>query len=167
MMFLSLYAILAYTWSTDLRARSKSNEINYGLAEYWNGGISSRAERVGRNSGKLFNDDAEDDAGLTKILSGINGDIAGDLEDTPDITKRRPALSYARKVTNASHLAYEAQSRRAQANQWTITKTVRNLVWILFILLLIEASVAELKRCCCFYSARRLRAYRGAIVHNL
>lgn len=84
LMVLSLYVLLAYTWNTDLQFRSKSVEINYGLSEYWQGGIGSpdrvghAVDKLGRNvPGKLFNDDG-DDEGIAKLINGLNGDDAMD-----------------------------------------------------------------------------------------
>jgi len=84
LMVLSLYVLLAYTWNTDLQFRSKSVEINYGLSEYWQGGIGSpdrvghAVDKLGRNiPGKLFNDDG-DDEGIAKLINGLNGEDAMD-----------------------------------------------------------------------------------------
>eukprot|EP01082_Thalassiosira_pseudonana_P007358 g6403.t1 g6403 contig23:371648-372145(-) len=69
-MLLSLYMLLAYSWNTDFRFRYKSTEINYGLSEYWNGAIPSLG-KIGKETGKLFNDYTGDEDVKAKLLKGV------------------------------------------------------------------------------------------------
>lgn len=94
-MILSLYMLLAYTWNTDLKMRYKSMEINYGLSEYWAGGLTSRGlareEKIGRGlPGKLFNDDGDDGGIVVKLMNGLGDDkldgISGDTLASADDT---------------------------------------------------------------------------------
>ncbi|KAL3807714.1 hypothetical protein ACHAXA_005727 [Cyclostephanos tholiformis] len=70
-MVLSLYALLAFAWDTDLRYRYHSADVNFGLGEYWHGGLARRADKIGREvprGGGLFNDDGADDGGIVARL---------------------------------------------------------------------------------------------------
>lgn len=55
-------------------------DINYGLSEYWHGGLGSKigmVEKIGkgnRDDGRLFNDDEADGGGIAKLLLLGNGD---------------------------------------------------------------------------------------------
>lgn len=81
-MIVSLYALLAFAWDTDLRFRYRSADVNFGLGEYWHGGLDARAEkRIGRESrgGKLFNDDGDDGGIVARlIVDAAAGDADGD-----------------------------------------------------------------------------------------
>ena len=158
MMMLSLYTILAYTWKTDLRIRYMSNEINYGLSEYWDGGIAQqRVARIGRDKGKLFNDDL----GAAVDLPGVSSPTLNDI-------MRRPSLSRAH-IPDSSHPVYEVQLRRIFESKWSFTRVCWYIIWLCFMLPVVEAFVAELKR----YArgrpnyARRLRNLRNFNTHDL
>ena len=194
LMILSLYMLLAYTWNTDLQFRYKSMEINYGLSEYWHGGIGARvgaADKIGRKPhGKLFNDDGGvDDEGIAKLISGLGEvdtasgdsssfeseeeeDAISSLESmSVDKKKRRPFLSHARSsISDASHPAYRVYQRRATAaahtqssKQWTFSKMAWCLVWMGFMLPIVEAGVREVRRQLNFrfWNVRRLRSLRA------
>ncbi|KAL9188959.1 hypothetical protein ACHAXT_011449 [Thalassiosira profunda] len=163
LMVLSLYVLLAYTWDTDLRARYKSVEINYGLSEYWHGGLSTqfgKTEKVGRNSGKLFNDDGDDES-IAKLIDGLVDDkpdsASGDsLDNSEDALllqgaslaadgRRRPSLSFARAAN--SQTGYGAYQRRtAGRGRWTMSQLAWGLVWLAFAVPVVEAGVREVRR---------------------
>mmetsp|Transcript_17516 Transcript_17516/g.38874 ORF Transcript_17516/g.38874 Transcript_17516/m.38874 type:complete len:418 (-) Transcript_17516:44-1297(-) len=160
MMMLSLYIILAYTWKTDLRSRYMSNEINYGLSEYWDGGIAQqRVARIGRDQGKLFNDDLGD---------GVVGDLPGVSSPTLSDIMRRPSLSHAH-IPDSSHPVYEVQIRRVFESKWSFTRVCWYVIWLCFMLPVVEAFVAELKRYArgrhMYY--QRLRNVRNYNAHDL
>ncbi|KAL7530105.1 hypothetical protein ACHAXR_003309, partial [Thalassiosira sp. AJA248-18] len=194
-MILSLYMLLAYTWNTDLQFRYKSMEINYGLSEYWNGGLSShlgKAEKIGRHvPGKLFNDDG-DDEGIAKLINALGDDASSeDSSSEDDISiiqsismdrkKRRPSLSHARSISDTSHPAYGVNQQRRvsvqkpNSSKWTFSKLAWALVWMGFMLPVVEAGIREVRRQLNFrfWNVRRLRSFRampptrGGNVHNL
>ena len=161
MMVISLYTILAYTWRTDLRSRYMSNEINYGLSEYWNGGIAQqRVARISREKGKLFNDDLGDD---------VAGDLPGVSSPTLSDIMRRPSMSRAH-IPDSSHPVYEVQIRRVFESKWSFTRVCWYIIWLCFMLPVVEAFVAEIKRYARgrpMYYTRRLRNLRNFNAHDL
>ncbi|KAL7516365.1 hypothetical protein ACHAWX_001390 [Stephanocyclus meneghinianus] len=176
LMLLSLYMLLAYTWKHDLQFRYKSTEINYGLTEYWNGAIPSpgnaRVGEIGRETGKLFNEDADDDvkAKLLKVdivsSSGVVGS-AGEEFLTVEKKKRRPALSHARSISDSSSVM-GMTSRRAQRmvmsrgdisteSLWSFSRIAWFLVWMGFALPILELGWREVRR---QFRVIRLRRFR-------
>ena len=210
-MVISLYMLLAYSWNTDLQFRYKSIDINYGLSEYWNGGISSNSlsSSSSMGEGKLsINGLNDDENGIANLLA--NGVDSSGSEDIPaeeedglssslsimDIDKRkhlshprRPSLSYARSILSAdsSHPAYEMNSRHraimsngGAKNKWTVSRLAWVLVWMGFMIPIVEAAVREVRRQINvrFWNVRRLGRMpfrRGVVpsgsrapnVHNL
>mmetsp|Transcript_21899 Transcript_21899/g.37579 ORF Transcript_21899/g.37579 Transcript_21899/m.37579 type:complete len:409 (+) Transcript_21899:2-1228(+) len=200
LMILSLYMLLAYTWNTDLQFRYKSMEINYGLSEYWNGGIGSHigaAEKIGRNvPGKLFNDDG-DDGGIAGLIRGLDDGLANSEDsasgDVPPslhsllaatgnnhMKKRPPPLSHARSSLSLAHPAYTTYNQRRRASvtntfamrkhhaagsdkKWTWSRMAWCLVWMAFMLPIVEASIREVRRQVNFrfWNVRRLRSLRA------
>ncbi|KAL3801082.1 hypothetical protein HJC23_002375 [Cyclotella cryptica] len=181
LMLLSLYMLLAYTWKHDLQFRYKSTEINYGLSEYWNGAIPSpgnaRGEKIGRETRKLFNDDADDDfkvklmKGDTVPTGGGVGSAAGEFS-TVEKKKRRPALSHARSISDSSSVM-GVTSRRAQRmvvprgeilseSWWSLSRIAWLFVWMGFTLPIVELGWREMRHQFRVLSLRRLRSLRSS-----
>lgn len=188
LMLLSLYMLLAYSWNTDFRFRYKSTEINYGLSEYWNGAIPSLG-KIGKETGKLFNDYTGDEDVKAKLLKGVvaNDNLPSASKDGIELSigdgemdekkKRRPSLSYARSIPDGSTtFGGHLQSRRVQRYVMPISPKSSRwsqfawcVVWVAFTLPIVEAGLREVRRQFRLVSIRRPRTFRRAAssVHDL
>jgi len=175
LMVLSLYALLAYTWNTDLKVQYKSMEINYDLSKYWHGegrilgvidaktmtGVGQ--ERVARRV-QRSNSDSDGILGLISALveeekasADASETRAGEGEYAPaslpsnlDARKRRPSLSYARSSTAFPRprraSAAGAVRHRPLEPAWTLSNVAWGLVWLAFLLPIAEAVAREARR---------------------
>lgn len=185
LMVLSLYVLLAYTWNTDLKVRYL--EINYGLSEYWHGEGGIRAETTKMSSrhhvarrGQRSNDDGDV---VIKLINNLIEEaedseetMGDDEEDTlstlqPDPSsgrmKRRPSLSYARSSASFQRPRRVAATGAARARPppppWTLANAAWGLVWLAFLLPIVEVAARELRRQVHFRCRhRRLRSWRAA-----
>lgn len=131
---------------------------------------------------KLLVDDATSSSGDSADVVGIVSP-SGILSSIDKAMKRRPSMSHARSIlTDTSHPAYGVQQRRAtrankppSSKKWTISKLAWALVWMGFMIPIVEAAVREVRRQLNFrfWNVRRLRSFRAVPssrvvnVHNL
>ena len=189
-MIVSLYALLAFAWDTDLRFRYRSADVNFGLGEYWHGGLDARAEkRIGRESrgGKLFNDDGDDGGIVARlIVDAAAGDADGDDGGGTDAAAPLfsssssggarggvpPYLSHARsshrRRASSSSPPHRGARRRRTATAanprpstpWSLSDAIRAVAWMGFALPVVEAGAREARRRRADFRSRRTIASR-------
>ena len=199
LMVLNLYVLLAYSWNTDLKVRYKSMEINYGLSEYWHGEGGIHADSTNMRSlnhksrqGEQLNNSGD---GIIKLINELveNESVSEDTKDTigeeeevslptfesaltTDKNKRRPSLSYARSPASFQGAmrasASGAVRGRPSQPKWTLSKIGWYLVWMVFLLPIIEVAARKIRRQLNFrLRSVRLRSSRATLrvpnVHNL
>mmetsp|Transcript_1510 Transcript_1510/g.3203 ORF Transcript_1510/g.3203 Transcript_1510/m.3203 type:complete len:678 (-) Transcript_1510:202-2235(-) len=148
-----------------------------GIAKLINGLVDDKLS----GDDKLLLDDASSSSGDSALEDDVSSSSVI-LSSIDKQMKRRPAMSHARSIlTDTSHPAYAIQRRAMStrkppsSKKWTISKLAWALVWMGFMIPIVEAGIREVRRQINFrfWNVRRLRSFRAmptsrvVNVHNL